>query len=252
MMRCLRVWLGVVMGAMVAGGMSIWAAPPQLSRATYERLVAADMAQLQSSIAKCQESAAEARRNLPTARAVAMLLALEAEVLGDANLQQQALQIAETLNKKDFAAAEKLAKTLKANPSSAPLATKPLHKMHDFHLEEVMSPYRLARSGGLNIEKDIRDGSKKGAKLDPAAVEILAARTALLNTYTMHMPNDKAEVSKANLDQWKKYSQDLIDLSRQLVEEAVKGRSASETTMISLLGRINNKCSDCHSKFRDD
>jgi hypothetical protein len=252
MMRCLRVWLGVAVGAVVAGGMSIWAAPPQLSRGTYERLVAADIAQLQGSLAKCRESDAEARRNLPTARAVAMLLALEAEVLGDASLQQQALQIAEVLNKKDFATADKLAKTLKANPGSAPLATKPLHKLNDFHLEEVMSPYRLARSGGLNIEKDIRDWSKKGAKLDPAAVEILAARTALLNSYTMHMPNDKAEVNKANLDQWKKYSQDLIDLSRQLAEEAAKGKSASESAMASLLGKINNKCSDCHNKFRDD
>lgn len=252
MMNRLRVWLGAGILTVVAGGVSMWAAPPQLSRGTYERLAAADIAQLQGSIAKCQESAAEARRNLPTARALAMLLVLEAEALGDANLQKQALQIAEVLNKKDFAAAEKLAKSLKANLGTAPLPSQPLHKLNDFHLEEVMSPYRLGRSGGLNIEKDIRDWSKKGVKLDPAAVEILAARTALLSEYTMHMPNDKADVNKANLEQWKKYSQELIDLSRQLAEEAAKGKSANGNAMSSLLSKINNKCTDCHNKFRDD
>lgn len=252
MMNCLRVGLGVGVLFVVAGGISIWAAPPQLSRGTYERLAAADIAQLQGSIARCQENAAEARRNLPTARAIAMLLALEAEALGDANLQRQALQIAEVLNKKDFAGADKLAKTLKVNPATAPLAGQPLHKLTDFHLEEVMSPYRLARSGGLNIEKDIRDWSKKGVKLDSAAVEILAARTALLSAYTVHLPNDKADVNKANLEQWQKYSQDLIDLSRQLAEEAAKGKSANGNAMSSLLSKINNKCADCHNKFRDD
>jgi len=68
----------------------------------------------------------------------------------------------------------------------------------------------------------------------------------------MHMPNDKADVNKANLEQWKKYSQELIDLSRQLAEEAAKGKSANGNAMASLLSKINNKCTDCHNKFRDD
>ncbi|MCS7023110.1 MAG: hypothetical protein NZU63_14935 [Gemmataceae bacterium] len=252
-MKRLRWWVrGCVVLVVGVWGVIVQAAAPKLSRATYERLVAVDIAQVQACLSKCLESAAEARRHQPTARALAMLLAMEAEVLGDAALQQQALQLAEALNKKDFAAADKLAKSLKASPSATPLASKPLHKQAGFHLEEVMSPYRLGRSGGLNIEKDIRDWSKKGAKLDPAAVEILAARTALLSEYTFHMPNDKAEINKANTEQWQKYSQDLIELSRQLAEEAAKGNSANPATMTGLLNKINNKCSDCHNKFRDD
>lgn len=251
-MKPLRLWLGL--GVLVAGSwmVVIQAAPPKLNREIYERTATADIAQLQASLAKCQESPAEARRNLPTARALAMLLALEAEALGDATLQNQALQLAEVLNKKDFAAADKLAKTLKVQPGSAPLASKPLHKHAGFHLEEVMSPFRLGRSGGLNIEKDIRDWSKKGVKLDPAAVETLAARTALLSEYTYHLPNDKAEVNKANTEQWQKYCQELTELSRQLAEEAAKGKSASPNALSGLLNKINNKCNDCHNKFRDD
>jgi hypothetical protein len=251
-MRLFRLWLGAGVVAVCSWTLTIQAAPPKLSREIFERVATADIAQLQTSLAKCQESAAESRRNLPTARAVAMLLALEAQALGDALLQKQALEIAEILKKKDFSAADKLAKNLKVQAGNAPLSTQNLHKHADFHLEEVMSPYRLARSGGLNIEKDIRDWSKKGAKLDPAAVEILAARTALLSEYTFHLPNDKAEVSKANLEQWQKYSQELIDFSQQLAVEAAKGKSANPATLTSLLSKINNKCSDCHNKYRDD
>ncbi len=253
MIRRLMVRFGVSSIVLVLGCWALAATPPKLTTGTYQRVIAADIAQLQASLAKCLESPVEARRSGPTVRALAMILALAAEATGDAPLRDQAVRIAELVGKKDYQAAAEQAKTLKATPGSGPLASSNLHTKADLHLDEVMSPYRAARTGGLNIEKDIRDWIKKGAPAPkPEDVEILAARVALLNVFTIHMPNEKATVSSANKQQWQKWSAELVELSRQLAQEASKGAKADNKNVVRLLSAINAKCTDCHNQFRDD
>ena len=58
-----------------------------------------------------------------------------------------------------------------------------------------MSQFRLAKSGGMNIEKDIRDGFK-GGKIEPKAAVLIGARSAALAVHTEKMPNDKAETTR--------------------------------------------------------
>lgn len=255
MTNSFRVLVG---GAALAAG--LWfltaaatrsSAAPPLPKDTFKKAVEADIAALQKAIDTCASDPKEARRHGPTARSLAMMLALYAEATGDAALRTDAIKVAETLGKKDWKAAGDLAKKLAAKPGAAALAPDNLHAKAKYGLDEVMSPFRGGTVGGLNIEKDIRSLRDGKIKVDPAAVEILAARTAALSDYALHMPTDKAE-SGAKKAQWVKLSQDSIDLSKKLAEEAGKGKSANEKEIVKLVKALDAKCLDCHKEFRDD
>lgn len=266
----LRLLAGVT--ALVAGLCVLsGAAAPALPPAAYKRAAEADIAALQKCLQTCADTPDEARRFVPTAKSVAMVLAAYAEATGDAELKDQSLKVAvavgelqsavKTKNPEKITAAARaageLAKKLAAKPGSAPLkATDPqvyAGGKYKYALDEIMSPYRPSRTGGLNIEKDIRDmiKTKDPAPVDPAAVEVLAARVAVLSDYTIHFPNDKAE-SGANKALWEKYSKETIDISQKLAAEAGKGKGANEKEMVKLLKALDAKCTDCHGKFRDD
>jgi hypothetical protein len=244
--------------ALVAGVwfLSAASAAPPLPKATYKKLVEADVAQLQKHLDHVNDPAnsADVRRYAPTIRSMAMMLAMEGEATGDKDLRDQALEIAKAALKKDYKTAGDIAKKLAPKPGAAPLKPTELHKMHDYALDEVMSPFRSGRVGGLNMDLDMKGPNKKvnPDKLDVAAVELLAARTAVLGDYMTHFPNDKAQVNKANTDQWVKMSKDTQDISKQLAEEAAKGKGANEENVRKLLKNLENKCFDCHNKFRDD
>jgi cytochrome c556 len=240
--------------AVVAGLWFLTAAgaAPVLPKDTYKKVVEADIAQLQKCIATCAEDAKEAKRFGPTARSLAMMLAAYGEATGDANLKTDALKIADTLGKKDWKGAGDLAKKLAAKGGNTPLKSGELYKMSKYSLDEVMSPFRGGTVGGMNIEKDIRSIRDKKIPIDPAAVELLAARTAIISDFATHFPNDKATVSKAKTDQWTQFSKDTLELSRKLVDEAAKGKGASEKEIVRLVGLIDAKCVNCHKEFRDD
>jgi hypothetical protein len=227
-------------------------AAPVLPKDAYKKVTEADISQLQKCIATCAEDAKEAKRFGPTARSLAMMLASYAEATGDAALRTDALKIAETLGKKDWKAAGDLAKKLTAKSGNAPLKSSDLYKMHKYAIDEVMSPFRGGTVGGMNIEKDIRSIRDKKIPIDPAAVELLAARTAVLMEYASHFPNDKALVSKMKTDQWTQLSKDTLELTKKLVDETAKGKGANETVIVKLVGSIDAKCVNCHKEFRDD
>lgn len=211
-----------------------------------------------------------------TARALSMMLAYYGEALGDAGLREQSLKVAAELEKIGKAAktptakratdgsnkviadggkaATALADKLAVKPGTAPLKATPLHTMHKFDLEELMGPFRRGEKyGGLNIEKDIRDAIKKDgpAKIEPAAAELLAVRTAVIGEFTVHLPTDKASAGPAKAE-WDKWTKDMIDLSQKLQAEAAKGKGADEKVMRKLLDGIDGKCKECHNKFRDE
>jgi len=88
--------------------------------------------------------------------------------------------------------------------------------------------------------------------VNPADVVILGARTAILLNYALSMPNDKALANKANTDEWTKLSKDSIDLSKDLIDEAGKGKKTDSKKIVDLISKIDAKCVLCHNKFRDD
>jgi len=234
------------------------AAAPVLPKDTYKKAAEADIAQLQKHIETSAndmtETKTEAKRFDPTAKSMAMMLALYGEATGDAALKEAALKVADEIGKKNYKAAGDLAKKLVAAPGAAPLKPADIHKLHKYDLAEVMSPFRGAKNGGLNIDRDIKDLLKKemATKADPVAIEILAGRTAILGEYMAYFPNEKAAINPANKAKWEKWSKQTVELSKQLAEEATKGKGANERDMLGMLLKLNARCSDCHNAFRDD
>ncbi len=250
----LRVMVGGT--ALVAG---LWflsgaAAAPILPKDTYKKAADADIAQLQKHIAVILEDDKEAKRFGPTVKSMAMMLAMYGEATGDKDLKDQALKVAEAAAKKDYKGAADLAKKLAAKPGTAPLKPGDLQKLNKYALDEVMSPFRGGKVGGLNIDRDLKDLIKKEnpTPIDPVAVELLATRTAVLAEYMPYFPNDKAAVNKANEDKWKKWSKETLDLSKQLADEASKGAKANTKDLLNTLKKLEAKCTDCHNAFRDD
>jgi hypothetical protein len=244
--------------ALLVGLWFLSAAPgaPELPKDTYKKLIESDIANLQKHldhiVSSLAENPKEANRHGPTTRGLAMLLAACAEATGDEALRNDALKIAEVLGKKQWKEAAELAKKLAAKPGTAPLKASNLHAMHKFGLDEVMSPFRGSTVGGMNIEKDIRALRDKKVAVEPAAVELLAARVGVLCDYASHFPNDKAAMSKAKTDQWLKMCKDSMDLSKRLVAESSKGKAGNLAEITKLVTSLDAKCVSCHKEFRDD
>lgn len=243
--------------AALAAGLTLLAgaaAAPVLPPETYKKAVQADIAKLQEHLNHINTTPADAKRYGPTAKAMAMILAAYGEATGDKGLTDGALKVAEAITKKDYKVAEGAAKGLAAKAGGKPLPPGGLEKMHKFDLAEVMSPFRAGKVGGLNIEKDIRDAFNKAApvKVNPAAVEVLAARTAAIGEFTLHYPNDKATANPMNKTQWDNWTKDMIKVSQDLVAEAGKGAKADEKGIVKMLTSLDATCRDCHNKFRDD
>jgi cytochrome c556 len=254
--RQLRLLAG---GATLVVGMwylSAAPAAPELPNDSYKKVIEADIAQIQQHldhiVANLAANPKEANRYGPTTRGLAMMLASYAEATGDEKLKTDSLKLAETLGKKQWKDGLAQAKALAAKGGGAPLKSGNLHTMHKFLLEEVMSPYRGGTVGGMNIEKEIRAIRDKKVAIDPAAIEILAARVAVLNEFAIHFPNDKAQVNKAKTDLWIKLSKESVDLSKKLVAEASKGKKANEADLQKTMVLLDAKCATCHKEFRDD
>jgi hypothetical protein len=230
----------------------VTAAPPPLSKDSYKKVVEADIAQLQKTLATCESDASSAKRYGPTAKSVAMILAMYGEVTGDKDLRDQALKVAESVGAKKFDAASAAAKKLAFKPGAKPLESANLAKLGKYSLDEVMSPFRGGMVGGLNIEKDIRSIRDEKMTVVPADVEVLAARTAILLDYAMGMPNDKATTNKDNTKEWEKLTKDSLDITKKISDEAAKGKAANSKEIVKLIKSLDAKCVVCHNKFRDD
>jgi cytochrome c556 len=225
---------------------------------SYKKAAEADVKFLQTRLGELAQKQAAGENllqgHIKPALGVALLLAAYGDALGDSTLKGNALKIIEAINAKKFQDANTLAKNLTVKPGqSGKLDALPKPLQPDAMLEAVMNPYRLSKVGGLNIEKDIRDMIKGNnpLKIEPAAVEVLAIRTAVLSAYASHYPNPEAQKTPADKKQWEKWSLESVELSHQLAAEAAKGSTADETKMKKLLTGINNTCNQCHEKYRD-
>ena len=227
------------------------AAPPALPAETYKKAAEADITQLKEHLKTCDTEPTQAKRFGPTAKSLAMILAMYAEATGDAPLRDGALKVADAIAKKDYKGAGEAAKGLVAKGTGKPLASGGLEGKAKFGLEEVMSPFRGSRVGGLNIEKDMRDMMKGTTPIDASALQVLAARTAVLGEYSVAFPNEKATINAANKAKWEKWSRDMTDISKKLDAEAAKGKGADSKEIIKMLKLLDAKCSDCHNEFRD-
>ncbi len=231
---------------------------PDLPAGSVKKAADADLKFLQTRVADLAKKQAAGAKVLDgyikPATGVSLLLAAYADILGDAALKADVIKVAEALDKKDFAAADGLAKKLAIKPGTGKPGALPTPFKGDKMLEYVMQPFRPAASGGANIDKDIKEWGKAGAmgKLDLAAVEVLAIRTAVINAYGLQHPNGTATVNAGNKKLWDKWSTEAIDQSKKIATEAAKGAKADEKSIRTMLGVLVRSCNDCHEKFRDN
>jgi cytochrome c556 len=230
---------------------------PSLPKDSAKKAADADLKFVQSRVAELIKKQAAGGKvldgRLKPALGASLALAGYGEALGDAALKSGAVKLAEALAKKDLAAAETLAKGLSVKPGAAGTAGVPASPLKpELTLEAAMSPFRGQTVGGLNIDKDIKDWSKKGAKIDPAAAELLAARSAVLNAYALHAPNEKAKTNPNNMKDWEKWANGAIKASNDLAAEAGKGAKADQEKLRKAVSNLNARCNDCHEKFRDE
>ncbi len=249
--------------AALAVGLCVVTAPatadtPVLPTDAYKKAAGADLKFLQGRLADLVKKEAGGAKLLDgqvkPALGIALALSAYGDALGDATLKADAIKVAEAIAKKNYKGADALAQKLAVKPGTPAKPGDPAKPFKDeLMLVAVMSPFRGTSVGGLNIDKDIKDMTKatNPTRIDPAAVEILAVRSAVLNAYGLHAPNDKAVANAANKAQWVKWSAESVELSKQIAAEA-GSRTADAKKLKDLLGKLNARCSDCHNKFRDD
>lgn len=229
--------------ALVAGLCFLVASPAvsaDLPKDLAQKALAADIAALQK---KLDDITAAPSKSGPVRTAKALALTIAA--YGDDATKGQAARVLLALSKKDFKGATEAAKGL-SSPKADAAAVKGIEGKYD--LEDVMSPFRIARSGGLNIEKDIRDAIKAG-KVEAKDAELIGVRSAVLAHYTLKLPNDKAKTSPAMTQKWERWAKDMATAGKEVGAEAAKGDTKK---VIAALKKLDASCSNCHNDFRNE
>lgn len=226
------------------------AADPVVPAATASAIIKQDIAFLQKGLAKEPQ-----RKQLPGLKATAIMVAAFAQeqMAGPdaakmAALRDQALKVADLLAAKDYAKAKDAAKALDAPPAAASTGKVEVHKHAKFDISEAMAPYRSARSGGMDMERNIRKQSKDAS--DMALIKELAGHSIVLGEFTKHLPTGQASANAARLKKWEGYSDEMIAHSRDVLAEASKP-SPDKAVLKKKLLVLDASCTNCHNEFRD-
>lgn len=239
--RC-RIWTGFAALALGLSVLTYANAAGPLADAAYKKVLDADIAALNTLL----NDGKPERGAMSTIKPLAILIAKNAKHAGKEGIAAEAVKIAEAASKKDWATATAAAKTLaKATAGTAPAD---LHTLAKLDLADVMSAFRLSKSGGLNIEKDIREAKKAGT-VAPDVALLIAGRTATIAEFTYHFPTDKAAAG-ANAAKWKKYTDDMLNACKSIATEATKGKPDA-AALGKLMGALDTSCVNCHNDFRD-
>jgi hypothetical protein len=221
-------------------------AADKVPTAVADKVIESDLAYLKKQLEKEPE-----KRAIPTIKATAIMLAAVADegIKGPnadkmASLRAGALEIAEAVAKKDFAAA----KTALTNVKTAKGDKKEidLSKQAKINLDEVMSTFRKGTVGGRNIEADIKD-QIKNLKDNNIAARV-GAHTSVLGTLTEKLPPPNTTGDK--LKAWQDISKQMKQAGLDLAEEASKS-DADKKKVVSALMKLEKTCVDCHKIFRE-
>ncbi|MBP3955908.1 hypothetical protein J8F10_11490 [Gemmata sp. G18] len=268
MTNSLRTLVGCAVVA--AAGLCLVSGPapagtPDLPKDSYKKAADADLKFLQTRLDELAKSDEPSARSAKPAVGITLILAAYADVLGDATLKADVIKVGEAIHAKKYKDAAELAKKLAIKPGTGK-AGGDLPKLPAFeaakdkdvtYMPTTMKLFTntqvLKLPSGLNIEKDLKDWTAKGStvKLDPAAVEILAVRSAVINEYVLHNPNEKARTKPESEKEWKAISKQSVDLSKEIVAEATK-KTPDFKMLRSKLTLLEAACTNCHGKYRFD
>ena len=232
------------------------AAEGDLPEGLADKVIAAQVAYLQKELAVPKPE----KQVVPSIKATAMLLALAAQnnaagkdAAKMAALRDQALKVAELVSRKDYAGAKKAAAALSGPPAgSGGKGPVELHKQHGFELHELMSVFRqyetrTRKLGGWDLEKDVKDIARKKKDADPARAAEIGAWAVLIGQYTLHLPNEEGQAKKKD---WDRYTNEMIQIGRDLAESAAKGK-ADKAALQKKVFALDANCNACHGEFRD-
>jgi hypothetical protein len=241
-----NTWIRRLVGATALLGVIAWSLPTEAANPLPESngTLAADIAFLQKGLGKEPQ-----KREIPTLKAVAMLIALNAQNQGGEKmlgLRDAALSVAAAIAKKDFAGAKTAAEGLSSPKAGTDKKALKLHELHGLDLDSVMSSFRKGTVGGLNLEADVRTQAK--GVTDVKAAGIIGGRVALIGDYTLLLPPDLGD--KAKKDQWAKWSQEMTDLGHDIAKESAKGDKANKADLAKKFKALDVNCNACHTVFR--
>jgi hypothetical protein len=195
------------------------------------------------------------KKSQTRAKASAYMVALYAQTLNEggksgslATLRDAALKVAEEVNKENFTAAADIAKTLSPKMPADPNAkTAPMPLQTMLEIGDLMSQFKVARSGGQDLEKQMNDFIKKPtSSLDLKAAGLLANKVATISQYTEAMPPMAA--GGKDPKKWVQWSQDMR-VSALEASKAAKAGKAKDTK--DALRKMEVSCTSCHNLFRD-
>ncbi len=220
-----------------------------IPEAVAAKVMAADIAFLKKGLSGTPE-----KRAVPTLKAVAMLVAQNAQagMKGDqaehmAGVRDQALKVAAAIAKKDYTAAKEVAAGL-ADAKGGDGKPLDLATLHKFDLAEVMSTFRATKVGGMNLQKDIETMAKKVTDVDAAG--IVGGRVAAIAAYSKVLP--PAEVAgDAKKKQWAEWNDEMATLGQFLAAEAAKGAKADKAVLQKKSSALEMNCKACHEVFRN-
>ncbi len=256
----------LIAGLWIAGSPDAPAGTPDLPKDSYKKAADADLKFLQTRLDDLAKAEEPLPRSAKPALAATLILAVYADVLGDAAFKADVLKVGEAVNAKDFKGAAALAKKLTIKPGAGK-AGGDLPKFAPYEKDKIdkdvtylpttmklfSNTQVLKTPSGLNIEKDLKDWTAKGStvKLDLAAVELLAVRSAIINEFAFHNPNEKARNKPANEKEWKDLSKQSVDLSKEIILEATK-KTPDLKVLRTKLTLLEGACTNCHGKYRFD
>lgn len=158
-----------------------------------------------------------------------------------AGLRDQALKVFETaLPGKDLKKAMPL--NLDKKGEGKPELLK-LHTAAKFDIYDLMAQFKKTEALGLNMEKDIKDGANKGAKVDATGIGV---RVAFVAEFLKDVePDGGFEGGRRTKKEWSSSNDRMIAANKDLL---AAGDDASKIQ--AALKKIDGACTACHNVFK--
>ncbi len=214
------------------------AAEPDLPKETTAKVLDADAAYLKAALDKPVTA-----KKLPYLRVATAMVALYGT--DEARAQAAKLSAALSTNK-----AKEAFEQLK--PAAGPKGNAArLIVTHKLTGESVMNHYGPAVGGGLNLFADLKAlGSADPKAVDPGAVELMAARIAVLGEFNRLLPSSKADANEDKKKDWQKLNDDMTTQARGLAAEAAKGPKADKASLKKQALALEGVCVECHNRLK--
>jgi hypothetical protein len=231
---------------------------PVLPDAEFARLVTEDAKIIQTAL----NTAAADKKMAAKAKTSALMIAVYAQSalakpgakkaeLG--GLRDTALKLAKAVTDGKFDDAKKLAVNLTPAGKADP-AAKPYVDVHEpFDTDILMQQFKPERSGGLDLEKSMQKLAGKRAPYVPddfKSVAHISYRIAAIAEPCEAMAPAK-DMGKKTRAEWIKHSQDMGKLALEAAQAASQSK-ADDKKVKSILKKLDENCTNCHTTYRDN